>query len=101
MSLDESLLSVGSQGSDSGFVKGIGGIALAARDGTGLHDALGVDPREQFLNHSWFSGVLQRLPLRRDVLCKFGEHLGAQLDRVLFVERDASHPRYGIAAQRR
>ena len=45
--------------------------------------------------------MLQRLPLGRDVLCEFGEHLGAQLHRVLFVEGDARHPGDGIAAQRR
>jgi hypothetical protein len=61
----------------------------------------GVNPRQQRLDQAGLSGTLYRLSLRRDILCEFSEHLGAQLDGIFHVERDPRHPGDGIAAQRR
>ena len=69
--------------------------------GNSVDRASGVNPRQQRLDQAGLSGMLYRLSLRRDILCEFSEHLGAQLDRIFHVQRDPRHPGDGIAAQRR
>jgi hypothetical protein len=49
------------------------------------------------LDQAGFSGMLDRLALRRDILREFREHPRAQLDWVLFVERNARHTCDGVA----
>jgi hypothetical protein len=50
------------------------------------------------LKHAAVGRVLDRLALWR-ILRHFGEHTGAQLDRVLLVHRDARHARDRVAAR--
>jgi hypothetical protein len=72
-------------------------LRASRMDGQRLREASVLDPRQQRLNETRRCGVLEGLPLGRDILSKVGEHPHAQLDRVLRVEGNPCHPGDRIA----